>query len=137
MHGMPRFTLGNGNLRSGVPFGVALVGMFGVGEVLFQLSERVARNRSFAGDDEGATKLTEMGRMWPTRQEVRESSLAVLLSSIISTVIGAIPGAGGDIASIVCWQQAKQMSRSQRSSARAPTPVWPLRPRQQRCHRRR
>lgn len=111
MHGMPRFTFSNVNLLSGIPFVVALVGMFGVGEVLFQLSERVARNKSFAGDEEGAAVLTEMGRMWPNRKELRESSFAVLLSSIVSAVIGAIPGAGGDIASIVCWQQAKQISK--------------------------
>ncbi len=111
MHGMPRFTFGNVNLLSGIPFVVALVGMFGVGEVLYQLSERRARNRSFAGDADTSGILKDLGRWLPTREELRESNLAVFLSCVISTIIGAIPGAGGDIASIVCWQQAKQMSK--------------------------
>ena len=67
---------------------VALVGMFGVGEVLYQLSERRARNRSFAGDADTSGIIKNLGRWLPTREELRESNLAVFLSCVISTIIG-------------------------------------------------
>ena len=34
-----------------------------------------------------------------------------LVGGFFSVVVGAIPGAGGDIASIVCWGQAKRLSK--------------------------
>ncbi|NMB13234.1 MAG: hypothetical protein GX977_13250 [Firmicutes bacterium] len=112
MHAIPRFTFGNVNLLSGIPFVVALVGMFGVGEVLYQISERVVQKNGTGEEKLSSELLARMGRLLPTREELKESSLAVSISSVISVIIGAIPGTGGDIASIVCWQQAKQMSKN-------------------------
>ncbi len=53
----------------------------------------------------------DLGRILPTVEEWKRCAPATLISSIISVIIGAIPGTGGDIASIVCWQQAKQISK--------------------------
>lgn len=36
------------------------------------------------------------------------------MSSIVSTFIGAIPGAGGDIASIVTWEQSKKFAKGKK-----------------------
>ena len=40
MTGSLRFTFGNMNMMDGIEFVVVMVGMFGVGEVLFQISKR-------------------------------------------------------------------------------------------------
>lgn len=104
MFSIQRFTFGNMNLISGIPFVAALIGMFGIGEVLYQITEKKEVKTVI-------TMTKELGRVIPTIKEFKISAIPCFISSIISVVIGAIPGTGGDIASIVCWQQAKQMSK--------------------------
>lgn len=104
MFSIPRFTFGNVNLLSGIPFVAVLIGMFGIGEVLYQITEKKNVRKEI-------TMTKELGRIIPTLKEFKLSAIPSLLSAIISVIIGAIPGTGGDIASIVCWQQAKQMSK--------------------------
>lgn len=37
--------------------------------------------------------------------------IPTLVCGAISAVIGAVPGTGGDIAAIICWQQTKNFSK--------------------------
>lgn len=108
MFSVPRFTFGNINLLSGVSFVVMLVGMFGVGEVLYQVSNR---NREEAAKRQTAQVTASKEDSWLTKLEMKVTALPTAISALISAVIGAIPGTGGDIASIICWQQAKNMSK--------------------------
>ncbi|HHW02628.1 MAG TPA: hypothetical protein GXX35_07430 [Thermoanaerobacterales bacterium] len=103
MFSIPRFTFHNVNMMNGIPFVAAMIGMFGIGEVLFQITENRITKK--------ITLTKELGRIFPTFKEFKLTALPCAISSIISVIIGAIPGTGGDIASIVCWQQAKQMSK--------------------------
>ncbi len=104
MFSVKRFTFGNINFLQGLSFIPIMIGMFGIGEILYQIIER-KEEKSILRD----TK--ELGRVFPTTKEWKRCAPSTLISSIISTIIGAIPGTGGDIAAIVCWQQAKQMSK--------------------------
>lgn len=105
-----RFTFGSLNLLDGFNFVAIMVGMFGIGEVLYQISEwKKGDPETFGG--ENVIKMGK-GRVLPNRQEVKKSSLAVLLSSLFSVLVGAVPGAGGDIASIICWNQTKTLSKN-------------------------
>ena len=90
MHAIPRFTFGNVNLLSGIPFVVALVGMFGVGEVLYQISERVVRRN---GTGEGNCPVSFLHKWVACFQPKRSSENPIWpsLSSVISVIIGAIP----------------------------------------------
>ena len=106
MFSVPRFTFGNVNLLSGVQFVVVLVGMFGVGEVLYQVSNRVK------GEQTRKAEIKRVkGDSLLTKKEWKDCAVPTVISALISAVIGAIPGTGGDIASIICWQQAKNMSK--------------------------
>lgn len=104
MFSTQRFTFGNMNLLSGVSFVSAMIGMFGIGEVLFQISERKEVKKEIV-----MTK--ELGRVIPTLKEFKVTAIPSIVSALISVVVGAIPGTGGDIASIICWQQAKNISK--------------------------
>lgn len=104
MFSIPRFTFHNVNLMSGIPFVAVMIGMFGIGEVLYQITEKRDAKKII-------TITKELGRIIPTLKEFKTTALPCAISSLISVIIGAIPGTGGDIASIVCWQQAKQMSK--------------------------
>jgi len=104
MFSIQRFTFGNLNLLSGISFIPVMIGMFGIGEVMVQIIDKISVKKEI-------TKTEELGRIFPTLGEFKITALPSLVSAIISCVIGAIPGTGGDIASIICWQQAKQMSK--------------------------
>ena len=52
-----------------------------------------------------------LGRVLPTAQQARELALPTMIAAVEGTVIGAIPAAGGDIAAIIAWGNAKKMSK--------------------------
>ena len=52
-----------------------------------------------------------LGRVLPSFKEFKELTLPTLIGAVEGTLIGAIPAAGGDIASIISWGNAKKMSK--------------------------
>lgn len=109
MIGTKRFTFNNINLLDGFSFVVIMVGMFGIGEVLVQVSEHKSSDPDTFGG-ENAAKVGK-GRVFPNGKEIRDSAIPVILSSLFSVFVGAVPGTGGDIASIICWNQTKALSK--------------------------
>lgn len=104
-----RFTFGNTNLISGIAFLPVMIGMFGVGEVLNQIYER---NREIeAAENEAKKKNLELGRVLPTFRQFVNLIRPSVIAGAVGSFIGAIPAAGGDIASIIVWGQSKKMSK--------------------------
>ncbi|TVR91428.1 MAG: hypothetical protein EA428_05755 [Spirochaetaceae bacterium] len=103
--GHPRFTFGQLDLLSGVGFIPAMIGLFGLSEVLKLVSNRDAlRQPSIAS----AVKIS-LRKALPV---VWRHKFTVLRSGGIGTVIGALPGAGADIAAWVSYGMAKKFSRN-------------------------
>jgi putative tricarboxylic transport membrane protein len=102
-----RFTFGNPNLLDGVSFVPVMIGMFGLGEILYQISIYKKQDER---DKEMVSNL-KLGRIFPKWVEFVRTIPSTIMTCIVSVIIGAIPGAGGDIASIICWGQAKKMSK--------------------------
>jgi putative tricarboxylic transport membrane protein len=102
--GHPRFTFGSVELLGGVSLIPAMVGMFAVGEVLrtvTSLGDRLEPVQAtlrniFAG------VLPVLGRYW--KNVVRGSSIGI--------VVGALPGAGGDIAAWITFALSKKFSKT-------------------------
>ena len=108
MFSSPRFTFQNINLMDGVQFVVVMVGMFGVGEVLYQISQYSDAERARR---QKACEVSNTAEKFLTKEERKKAVLPTTLCSLISAVIGAVPGTGGDIAAIICWQQTKNFSK--------------------------
>jgi TctA family transporter len=103
MSGQPRFTFGSVELMGGVNFIPAMIGMFALAEVL--------------------RTVTSTG----TQPEIRQASIGnifrglggvlfrykknLLRGSVIGTLVGALPGAGSDIAAWISYAVAKKFSR--------------------------
>ncbi|MES2537829.1 MAG: tripartite tricarboxylate transporter permease [Pseudomonadota bacterium] len=102
--GMPRFTFGNMNLLSGVDFIAAMIGFFAVSEILrYTISDRkvlVVVQQEFG--NLFASCGTLMRQYWP--QQLR--------GNIVGTAIGALPGAGADIAAWIAYAVSKKFSRT-------------------------
>lgn len=107
INGAQRFTFGNINLLDGISFIPVMIGLFGLGEMCYQIFT-VERS------DDGTAKTVKTsadGRVLPTLKENLLMIPSSAVSAVIGVVIGAVPGAGGDIASIISWDVAKRMSK--------------------------
>ena len=104
-----RFTFNNINLLAGISFIPVMIGMFGIGEVMYQI---FTRNREQEAKDIEARKVNlALGKVLPSKEEMKGLMPRGVIASIVATVIGAIPAAGGDISAIICWGNGKKFSK--------------------------
>ena len=102
MTAVKRFTFGKLSLMSGLTAVAVCFGMFGIAEVLNQ-----------AGDPESVKvrkqKLDKLRIDW---KETLSLLPLAIRCSLIGAVIGALPGTGGNIASIVAYDHAKKVVKN-------------------------
>lgn len=101
--GTQRYTFGSLELLSGIHFIPAMIGLFGLAEVFRNLH---------AGSFAGAERAAEVRLPWgETLRHVLRHWRLVLQSSALGTFIGALPGAGADIAAWAAYGLAQKTSR--------------------------
>lgn len=98
-----RYTFGTTYLISGIQFVPLLIGLFAFSQCLLSAEEDI---KSMAKSKGG--KLTQI---LPTKSDIKQTAPTIFISSVIGTVIGAIPGTGGDIASWIGYNEAKRISK--------------------------
>lgn len=104
--GYPRFTFGNINLISGIDFIPVMIGLFGLSEVIKDIADQTQDQLSNAAVIErGHTKVKDVLKVMGRNKRV------ILQSSVVGTLIGALPGAGADIAAWVSYGFAKKTSK--------------------------
>ena len=101
-----RFTFGVKSLKGGLSFIPVLIGLFAIAEVIAGV-ERIIAGRESA-QEKSNEKIT---RVLPDGKTIRKISPNILSGGIIGTFIGAIPGAGGDIAVFVSYAFNKGISK--------------------------
>ena len=100
----PRFTFGSEALMSGLQLTPVMIGMFAVSEVL-----RYALAPS--GPVAGAGQ--RIGRIFRGQGTLlRQHPVQVLRGSLLGTAIGALPGAGADIAAWISYGLSKRCSKT-------------------------
>lgn len=97
----PRLTFGNFELTSGIHIVAVAVGLFGIGEIMFNAE------KGFYGGL-GKTVLT---RVLPSKADWVMSRMAILRGSVIGFFIGIIPGGGGTISSVVAYGAERRFSK--------------------------
>ena len=101
-----RFTFGVTSLKGGLSFIPVLIGLFAVAEVIAGVE------RIIAGRESAQAKSTEkITRVLPDGKTIKQIWPNILSGGIIGTFIGAIPGAGGDIAVFVSYAFNKGASK--------------------------
>jgi TctA family transporter len=102
--GTARFTLGTTELTGGLSFIPAMIGLFGLSEVLRSVHSRaeMAAAAAVAGERTSAGEVA--GAIWRNKG-------TVVRSSLLGTLVGALPGAGADIAAWVAYGLAQRISR--------------------------
>ncbi|HHX50148.1 MAG TPA: hypothetical protein GX711_01765 [Clostridia bacterium] len=103
--GFPRFTFGILDLHSGVAFVPAMIGLFSLSQVMFMVAE-VNKKKAVSSNP-----ITDW-RYLPRWDEIKKIKGTIARSSIIGVLVGILPGAGGDIASWVSYNEAKRFSKN-------------------------
>ncbi len=103
MHAYPRLTFGNLDLTAGISLIPAMVGAFGISELLLSLSSGKAQMVDTGVKISGLVSLSgNLLRRWVT----------VVRSSLIGIAVGVIPGVGEDIASWISYGAARRASKT-------------------------
>lgn len=108
MWGAERGTFGFIELYDGIPVIAALVGLYAVSEVMTLAENRLSP--AIPGDD--TTSRSRIGEMLKGCRYVLRRPVDTIRSTFIGTFIGALPGAGANIASFISYQQAITFSPS-------------------------
>lgn len=100
--GSSRFTFDTAQFLGGIDFVVIAMGLFGVGEALYQAERSGAMAKARA----------KIGRVWPTKKEFKESAGAITRGTAIGFPLGLLPGGGGLIASLMSYAVEKKVSKT-------------------------
>ncbi len=100
IHGVERFTFGTLELMDGVNYVAVLIGLFGLAEVLRVLPQR-----------EHYAIPEAVGRVMPSLGLLMRYARTAVRSGIIGTVIGAIPGAGANVASFLSYDIGRRRAK--------------------------
>lgn len=95
-----RFTFGVVELWNGINPVAVMIGMFGLSEALMQLHHL----------DKQAIKQ-KLDKIIPSWGDVKKYLPLSLQTSTIGTIIGALPGTGGDIAALISYDYAKRTTK--------------------------
>lgn len=105
--GVGRFDFGSDYLLSGFDFIAVLIGLFAFSQLLSDVRDPAAAKRALT--DSGDVKIRiEHGR---AIRELARRWVVVVRSSLIGIFTGILPGAGGSIANILAYDQAKKASK--------------------------
>ncbi|MEM9027286.1 MAG: tripartite tricarboxylate transporter permease [Pseudomonadota bacterium] len=105
--GVARFNFGNDSLLQGFDFIAVLIGLFAFSQLLSDVRDPVAARKSMTQRTtlqariEHVAALKELFRHW----------VVVIRSALIGVFTGILPGAGGSVANILAYDQAKKNSK--------------------------
>lgn len=103
--GTPRFTFGQTDLMSGVGFIPVMIGLFGISEVLRNLREKGSLTAPSVSADDRSHPFDSLRTVW-------RHKWTVLKASFTGTFIGALPGAGADIAAWAAYGLEQKTSKT-------------------------
>jgi len=98
--GASRFTFGSTQLLDGIGIVAIAMGLFGIPEVVASVRTTVA----------GLKRVT-LRSMLPTREDTRRSVMPIVRGSALGSLVGALPGIGGTIASFLSYAIEKRVSK--------------------------
>ena len=97
-----RFTLGNLSLADGLDFVPIAMGLFGLGEILYNLEERHRATQAPAAVHD----------VWPSRADLRQASGAIGRGGVLGFFLGILPGGGAVLSSLAAYAWEKRRARN-------------------------
>lgn len=100
IHAVPRFTFGTFVLYDGISYVAVLIGLFGLAEIFRTLPAK-----------DLPTIPSTVGRVFPPFSLLGRLVPSAFRSGILGTFIGAIPGAGANVASFLAYDIGRRRAR--------------------------
>jgi putative tricarboxylic transport membrane protein len=100
--GAERFTFENLALADGLDFVPIAMGLFGLGEILYNLEDR----------HRAAQAPAKVANVWPSRADLKQSSGAIGRGSVLGFVLGVLPGGGAVLSSLAAYAFEKKRSKT-------------------------
>jgi putative tricarboxylic transport membrane protein len=102
LHMHPRFSYGSHYLEAGIGLVAAIVGLFGMSQVMVSMREPDSKLVAIT------RKVTHIVPRW---REIVGRTRVILQSGVIGTFIGILPGLGADMGAWISYDVAKRTSR--------------------------
>ncbi|MGY1914900.1 tripartite tricarboxylate transporter permease [Blastococcus sp. SYSU DS0973] len=99
--GTTRFTFGQISLFDGLDFVAVAMGLFGVGEILYNVEQT----------EKAQAVIGKVKNIWPSRKDLKDSSGAIARGSVVGFFIGVLPGGGGVISSLASYAMEKRRAK--------------------------
>jgi putative tricarboxylic transport membrane protein len=96
-----RFTFDNLSLADGLDFVPIAMGLFGLGEILYNLEQRHRAVHAPA----------TVANVWPSKKDLKQSSGAIGRGSVIGFVLGILPGGGATLSSLAAYAVEKRRAK--------------------------
>jgi TctA family transporter len=97
--GVPRYSFDIPELTDGIGFVAIAMGVFGFGEIISNLSRPAEHREVFTKDVKG---------LWPTAQDFKDMTPAVLRGTALGSVLGVLPGGGALLSSFASYTLEKK-----------------------------
>jgi TctA family transporter len=98
--GTMRFTFGISELSDGVDFVVVAMGMFGLGEIIFNLEHETSRSMV----------LKTVTGLFPTREDLKRIIAPIVRGTVLGSILGILPGGGAMLASFAAYSLERKIS---------------------------
>lgn len=108
--GMPRYTFGSTYLMGGISFLPLLIGLLAFSQVLINVEETF-KKKKLGTHDQLAFDPNKKMRTFPTWSDIKRIFPTLLGCSTLGTIVGCVPGTGGDIACFMAYTAAKKLNR--------------------------
>ena len=99
--GSSRFTFGSDQLADGFDFVIIAMGLFGIGELLYNLEHK----------DNPTPPVPHFKRALPTMADVNQSKWAMVRGSVVGFFLGVLPGGGATMSSLVSYAVEKRSAK--------------------------
>jgi putative tricarboxylic transport membrane protein len=100
--GVARFTYNISVLYGGLEFLTVAVGLFALGEVF----------KAIIHKEENDGDIAKIGRIFPSKEELKESAGPIVRGSLLGFFVGVLPGAGATLASFFSYIMEKKLSKT-------------------------
>ncbi|KQX35278.1 hypothetical protein ASD04_14635 [Devosia sp. Root436] len=99
--GLPRLNFGMIELSDGINVIAVAVGIFGVAEIL----------RNLGGTTTRSSEINKIGKLMPTRDDLRQSVAPILRGTAIGSILGILPGGGALLSSFASYALEKRLAK--------------------------
>ena len=99
---MARFSFGVPELSDGIGFVAVAMGVFGLAEIMKNLEQN---------EEEREVFLAKVTNLWPSKQDFKDATPAVLRGTALGSLLGILPGGGAVLASFAAYTLEKKIAK--------------------------